>query len=199
MKRLKNKKGFTLVEVVVAMVITTIIIVAVANLFSPAMQIISSVRNDVNYDTACNAVNTYVRNSIDSSAQVKIVALSDASSAVSAMQADANYPASDYKLKALAVIGGKLYDFGTNVSSITASSTYSAFQDAFYGVNSLTAGIEVEASGKWVKLQTQAFDVEGNIINQPRTVTFKVFGGNVFADAVYSNDYAIIYYQYNII
>lgn len=217
MKRLKNQKGFTLVEVVIAMAITSIVILAVANLFSSATGLITTLRADTNLDIACDATNTYVRNRLD--------ALNDATVCVSdhvdiSDTAD-DYSQDGYDVFAIAVIDGKLYDFGllpeVNTGSVLLSRmsaaqlpAYAVFNEAFYSGTRLnirftSANEEVTLEDgtmsnavKWLRLESRFMAADSNPANQPKAITFRLFNGAIALSETsvdISDNFIVIYRQ----
>lgn len=217
MKRLKNQKGFTLVEVVISMAITTIVVLAVANLFSSASGLITTLRADSNLDIACDATNTYVRNRLD--------ALNDAT-VCSNTHPDIDDTADDYnqpgyEVFALAVIDGKLYDFGklpdsntgnTLISRMSAAQlpSYAVYDEAFYSGTKLnvrftSANEDVtlddgttSSAVKWLRVESGFIASDANPANQPKAITFRLFNGAIAlseSNVDISDNFVVIYRQ----
>lgn len=209
MRKLFRKKGYTLVEVLVTVAITSIIIAAVAGLFQPMTQLMNSLKNDANLDTACDTANEFIRGCIERSDGGQAIAFSSPSDS-----AIVNYAASlraDMKTgdKMYAVVVAKNADgnyriyqmemTGNNISGYNSDAN-AVFNEAFYAGTSLLPSLDgggtIDADGnvsdQWVRLTTQCF--EGTEVrNQARTLTFKIFNGELSVPVLTDRDFAIIY------
>lgn len=222
MKRLKKPKGFTLVEVIVAMAVTTIIIIAAANLFSSASRVITTLKSDANFDIACDATNVYVRNRLDALEKVSVCDINDSTAIAAAITAcddqadESGVTPANLDVRALAIKDGKLYDLGVvssagEVSSRAGSNDYAVFDTNYYAgaklsikLSSTVAGDEGEGeeggggdSVKWVQLSTQFLETDGDPANQPKTITFKFLNGSATLPATAKTDNYVIIYSVN--
>lgn len=204
MKKLTNKKGFTLVEMIVSMAVTALIIAAVTMMVGPMSAAISSMKSNANYDTACDAANSYFRYELQTAKKAEIIEF------VNGDDADVvNYISgiSDTTtVKALAVYDGQLYDLGQikrvdgNLLS-KLSFNYRVFNTEFYNGYLFNAAFQsqTETGGtncKWIKIVSQFVDSSGDIANQSREMTFKVFGGSMVvtgSDVAAGKNFVVFY------
>lgn len=158
LKRILNKKGITLVELLVALVISTMLIAITATMMGPVSALLNTVKGASDMDSMCDTANDYIRASLQSASDISIYySGSDISAAIDAKLGEYQSFAKDTTdknskktVKAIAVLPNssgdyRIYDFGT-ISSMPAetfnnlienenardSGDYFAFDEAFY-------------------------------------------------------------------
>lgn len=133
-KLLLNKKGLTLVEILVVLVVSSILIGIAMGMLMPVRRLMNTLKGNAHMDAACNTVNEYIRGSLQSAVAVNILTYPDAKSnwadnyhynlaaqeSIKKAWADFSkeYKASDgYRLKAIGIMQNynedyRLFDFG---------------------------------------------------------------------------------------
>lgn len=145
-KRLLGKKGLTLVEVLVVLLVSSILLGCAIGMLSPVKRLLNSTRSNAHMDIMCDTVNEYLRGSIEKAEAVSIIMYPDSISTdyygdtddkayIDAADAkikaawknySEKYKASDgYQLRALGIMQNynndfRLFDFG-DVTTITYS------------------------------------------------------------------------------
>lgn len=130
LKRLLGKKGLTLVEILVVLVVSSILLGIAMGMLMPVTRLMNSLKGNAHMDATCNTVNEYIRGSLQGATSISIYTYPDDGTDIDgaamntqweAYQAKAQ--AEGYKVKALAVLRNynddyRLYDFGdvTNLS-----------------------------------------------------------------------------------
>ncbi len=136
-KRLLNKKGLTLVEILVVLVVSSILIGIAMGMLMPVKNLMNSLKGNAHLDAVCDTANEYIRGRLQNAVSVKMMkgeTDDDINSIGIEAQAYLDAAGSTTKLKALAVLGTpdpndstvtlyQLYDFGTIVNGGTASPT----------------------------------------------------------------------------
>ena len=136
LKRLLNKKGLTLVEILVVLIITSILLACAMGMLAPVNNLLNSTKGNAHMDTMCDTVNEYIRGSLEKAEAVSVIIYPDASASWSdaddsAYMIDAEnkikqawvdfsnqYKANEgYQLRALGVMQNynqdyRLFDFG---------------------------------------------------------------------------------------
>ncbi|MBD5104556.1 MAG: prepilin-type N-terminal cleavage/methylation domain-containing protein [Ruminococcaceae bacterium] len=136
LKRLLNKKGLTLVEILVVLIITSILLACAMGMLTPVNNLMNSIKGNAHMDTMCDTVNEYIRGSMEKAEAVSIIIFPDTNADWSdsddtAYMLDAQnkimnawvdlsdkYKASEgYQLRALGVMQNynkdfRLFDFG---------------------------------------------------------------------------------------
>lgn len=201
LKKILNKKGVTLVELIVVIAITAILSLAVAGLFGPSMQLVNSLKSNANMDVVGDTANRYIRNSTFAADNVTVVSFDPVASLsdLDSKQAELAANAKDgYSVRALACINGRLYDFGkltSNVSSyIGTPGPYRMFNEAFYAKNQYR--LKVETDGKWISLSSQCTEADGTPLTQERTTSYNLVskGGGVAASIDEAHSSLLILY-----
>lgn len=126
-KRLLNKKGLTLVEILVVLVVSSILIGIAMGMLTPVTRLMQSLKGNAHMDAACNTVNEYIRGSLQNATSVCIIPYSNVDTVKSQWgEYTKKYnKASGYKVMALGVMENyngdfRLYDFG-DVTTINYS------------------------------------------------------------------------------
>lgn len=177
MTRLKQKKGFTLTEVVVALGIFGVLIAAMGTLFSPIVTIAQASRYDTYTDSVQAQVGDYLRKTLDTAAgsgttypALCIGAIDETfyNEYIAETATLANY--SPY---ALVIKDGRLYDPGA-VGAVAfadiAGENYAAFLEAFYNNADLSFTFE-EAGPRTLRIIMTA-SRDGERITRDRTSSF---------------------------
>lgn len=143
-KRLFNKQGFTLVEVLVVLIITSVLLLCATGMLTPVNRLLNTTKADAHLDAASNTINEYIRGTIQKAKYISIAPVGSAS-----LTACQTYIGSDTTLKinALAVLKSndptndpnenyRLYSF-ENVSDVSVFSSPSdenngVFNPAYY-------------------------------------------------------------------
>lgn len=200
-KNIKTKKGFTLVEVLIAVAITMMLLAAVMSLFSPISKMLNSVKSNSIADTICTNSANYVAKKVTIATTIKIAgydSLAEMKAASSAMVNSITLGSGE-KLYAMVITDADadgpnaLYDLGevdgsTIVSMLTdkASLTpYRVFEDIYYGNMDIKFGFELETT-KWVNIKTTAYSQDGDKITDTRENMFRLM--NKAASATAMND-----------
>lgn len=131
-KNLLNKKGLTLVEIIVVLLVSSILIGIAMGMLTPVKRLLNTLKGNAHMDAACDTVNEYIRGSLQSATSVCIIPYSslnnEAVEAVKKQWGDYTKKYTKdkgYIVKALGVMENyngdfRLYDFG-DVSAINYS------------------------------------------------------------------------------
>lgn len=208
-KRIFNKKGLTLVEILVVLLVSSIILAIAMNMMGPVNNLMNSVRSNAQMDMMCDSANEYIRGKIQAAESLKIYRLTEQNMLPGSGGA---VPAvSDvYVIAVLNVKSSastpeyRIFDFGRVASGDeimtlinesvlnigNAVDKYAVFNEAFYQDSSYAVEILNGESGKkWLEIHSQCQridDGEVEIINQIRALKFKLL--NSFASVDYVSD-----------
>lgn len=190
-----NKKGFTLVEVLVAVAITVVLMAIAVAMLTPATRLLNAVKSNAGLDIVCDTAAEYVRGSIQSADAVGFTNFSTGSEdAVKNLLADIRGGAA-VNVHVLSVMklpdgsGYRLYDYGTltpTVADISGliSNEHRVFNEDFYAGTDLSFKISSDSNTadgaitvNWLKLDTQSMNGT-EPANQPRTLSFKMLNGS---------------------
>lgn len=136
-KRILNKKGVTLVELIVVLFVSSILLGIAIGMLKPVTNLLNSIKGNAHMDTLSDTVNEYIRGSLDKAVDAKILVYPDALSEddsdyyknakLAIMQAWVDFTGkytevNGYQVRALGVMQNynndfRLYDFG-NVTEI---------------------------------------------------------------------------------
>lgn len=198
-RKIKAKKGFTLVEVIIAVAITAILLAGVMSLFSPISKMLNSVKSDAVADTICTNSANYVAKKVSNATTIKISgydSLADMKSAAAAVVNSITLGTNE-KLYALVITdadnGGvnALYDLGevnsTSIPSLltdkTSLNTYRVFEDVYYNNLDVKFGFELE-SAKWINIKTTAYSSDSDQITGTRENMFRLMNKAASATAM---------------
>lgn len=182
LKRLLNKKGLSLVEVLVVLFVSSILIGCAMGMLTPVNNLMNSLKGNAHLDTMCDTANEYIRGKLQNAASITIKTYTIGGSTTAIEnQVDAykNKTAVDYefKVKALAVLKNpngdfRLYDFdevtkatigglvsGTVSSSTNSDNNYGVFNEPFYENTSYIMTFTNKAAAN-------VTDADGNVIGQ---------------------------------
>ncbi len=213
--QLKSKKGTTLVEVLVAMFITSILVGIAFGMMTTETRLMNTVKSNAHLDAVCDTVNEYVRNCVSTAKRGAVYKFESANigNITTAAQnyVDTQTTQSD-KLYALMVRYpnptqphntdnpqmARIYDFGpldsSNLSSFTtnlsavmgADDANGLFYDAYYGNSSFE--MTVVSSGTSIKIYSQFRNpYTGELANQPRTISFSMMNGGSLTGGAFSD------------
>ncbi|MDE6725259.1 MAG: prepilin-type N-terminal cleavage/methylation domain-containing protein, partial [Ruminiclostridium sp.] len=118
-KRILNKKGVTLVELIVVLLVSSILLGIAIGMLKPVTRLLNSVKGNAHMDTTSNAVNEYIRDSLQTATSVCIIPYSKLDSVRNqwAEYTKSYNHSNGYKVMALGVMENyngdfRLYDFG---------------------------------------------------------------------------------------
>ncbi len=213
--QLKSKKGTTLVEVLVAMFITSVLVGIAFGMMNTETRLMNTIKSNAHLDAVCDTVNEYVRSCV-STAKRGAVYKYESANISNITTAAQNYVSTQTtqsdKLFALMIRYpdptqphttanpqmSKIYDFGpldsSNLSTFTsklsavmgANDTNSLFYDAYYGNSSFE--MTVVTSGTNIKLYSQFRNpYTGELANQPRTLSFSMMNGGSLTGGAFND------------
>ncbi len=208
-KRIFNKKGLTLVEILVVLLVSSIILAIAMNMMGPVNNLMNSVRSNAQMDMMCDSANEYIRGKIQAAKSLKIYRLTEQNMlpgsggavpavsdvyviAVLNVKSSASTP--EYRLfdfgrvasgdEIMALINESVLNIGNAVDK------YAVFNEAFYQDSSYALEILNGDSGKkWLEIHSQCQQIENGrveIVNQIRALKFKLL--NSFASVDYVSD-----------
>lgn len=118
-KRLLNKKGVTLVELIVVLFVSSILLGIAMGMLRPVTNLMESIKGNAGMDTMSDIANEYIRNCMEKSVAVSAVSYTDldAIKATWKTYTDTFTKAKGYSVRAIGVLGNyngdfRLYDFG---------------------------------------------------------------------------------------
>lgn len=76
-KRILNKKGLTLVEILVVLIVTSILLACAMGMLAPVNNLLNSIKSNAHMDTMCDTVNEYIRGSLEKAEAVSIIIYPD--------------------------------------------------------------------------------------------------------------------------
>lgn len=192
--RLLKKKAFTLVELIIAMAIMMILIVAAMSMFNPVSSIIKSIDEDVVTNNIADSMTTYIHSKVNTCSTYNIDIYDNTS-----LTADASADESAAK-RCKAILSSiknptaessycmvlrrkddtfQLYDFGkiTSVAQFTARvndiEKYALFNNEYY--NDVDFRFTFETKSGWCKIGITSLEREtGNVVVETRTDMFKL-------------------------
>ncbi len=109
LRRLLNKKGITLVEIIVVLFVSSVLIGIAAGMLGPVTALMSSIKGNAHMDTMCDVANAYIRSAVQTASSV------DFYDPVAVTETDIqNYVTSagtTYKVYAIAVLKETVQDY----------------------------------------------------------------------------------------
>lgn len=215
-KRIFNKKGLTLVEILVVLLVSSIILAIAMNMMGPVNNLMNSVRSNAQMDMMCDSANEYIRGKIQAAESLKIYRLTEQNMLPGGGGAFADV-SNEYVLAVLNIAPSgdipeyRLFDFGKVDSPYTlttriASSVhnmhdkgaddYAVFNEAFYQDSSYAVEILNGESGKkWLEIHSQCQrinDDEVEIVNQIRALKFKLLNSFASVSVIREGDEPLI-------
>lgn len=76
-KRILNKKGVTLVELLVVLIVSSILLGIALGMLTPVSRLLKSIKGNAHMDTLCDSVNEYIRSSLVKAEAVSILVYPD--------------------------------------------------------------------------------------------------------------------------
>ncbi len=203
-RRLLSKKGLSLIEVIIALFISSILILCATGMLAPVNSLLNTTKTDAHLDAANNTLNEYIRRSVQASQYLAIVPIDNTDKLADKIIEYQGYVNTELQLKALAIIKKtdtengvnidrfRLYEFdsvnGTSDFTNPSDEINGVFNPDFYEKASYLASFENaspedlgEGGSKttdWLKINS-VFVRNGDYVSQLRKLSFKVLGGNV--------------------
>ncbi len=133
LKRLFNKKGITLVELLVVLVVSSILLTIAFNMLQVTNRLMTSIKSNANLDTTCDAANEYIRSSLQNAISICVYSYPEADVNPEAEAMRTQYEKycktyiegqpGIYSIRAIGVLKNynkdyRLYDFG-DISDLT--------------------------------------------------------------------------------
>ncbi len=200
MRKIFNKKGFTLIEVIVAFGIVTVMIAAIYMLFGSSFRLIEVNRKDALADTVLEKISDYIKNTTGKNSSDMLIYEGDS-------VVFSNVAKAGYVPYAIGIIDGRLYDFGemtADLSLASASSDKRCFNEAFYNGIKVAIGVKRFAgNGKWVEITLTALR-DDEKVTRNRVINYtllsersKIFmtPDNIDIDIENPKDIFIVYYK----
>lgn len=150
-KRLFGKKGLTLVEVLVVLVVSSILLGIAMGMLRPVSSLLNTLKGNAHLDAVCDTANEYMRGRLQTALSVTMVKADNAESVGAAAENCLATAGSNIKLRAIGILPNeaglyRIYDFGVigdsgiSVSQLksyiqnppTAYEDYAAFRNEFY-------------------------------------------------------------------
>lgn len=188
-----NKKGFTLLEVVIATAITAIVFGMVMFLFTAVRDMVNSTIEDATADSVCDSINVYVRSNLQNAVKISVVKY-DSATAQTTLD---GFKEADRLTKALVVTENsnglkRLYDLGDVTAATDSISVFNSNkedfrvfnEDFYYGRNFKFEFMRSAGTTNWLSVQTQGFDDENQQVNMAHKLAFKLL-------AIAINNYSI--------
>lgn len=131
LKRLFGKKGLTLVEILVVLIVASVLLLCATGMLAPVNNLLNSVKSNAHMDTACNTVNEYIRGMLEKSEAISVIPYSKFDGDPESVRnewkdyTDKYKTANGYQVRAIGILENyngdfRLYDF-ENVSNIDYS------------------------------------------------------------------------------
>ena len=198
MRKLLKKKAFTLVEVIIAMAIMTILIVAAMSMFNPVNGIVKSLDEDTVTNAVTDTITNYVTDKLKNASTYSIKGYktedltknSDVDSSVakiaSVMFADKELDetvycmilrttAEGYQLYDLGKLNG-VVDYKTKATSLVNNNAYAVFNNEYYNDSRYKFTFKTTSGdkGTWCRMGVNTYDSDGNIKVSERVQMFKL-------------------------
>lgn len=180
--RIKNKSGFTLVEVVISLAITAVLIAAMTMLFTPFRQMIYEQNRDSFTDMVVQNLCEYVQKKTHTASKIRIT-----NDFNDYLQLDSS---GTVGVKCLVITSDghadgqrRLYDF--TASKITAvpaiSNTYNVFNEEYYCNNDYEFLFLSSGNGnfKWLEITLNAYKTNGSLATAVKTHKYKFLIENI--------------------
>ena len=223
MKKLLKRKGFTLVELIIAMCVSTLLIAAAMAMFGPVQSIINSLHSDVNTNNVTDTISGYIYTRMSKcstynvglydATKISVDASDEAGVAkrVSAMIADIENPAIEQTYCIMIRQNTddicELYDLGkiNSVSDyLTKAADYEKYElldgEYYNGLNfkfsfSTTPQDAESTDKKWCRIGVIPFDENGEAVVSERAQMFKLLNMSL-TNVTPSSDPDLVDYTY---
>lgn len=77
LKRILNKKGLTLVEILVVLIVSSILLGCAMGMLAPVKNLLNSTKSNANMDVMCDTANEYIRGSLQNAKDISIFVYHD--------------------------------------------------------------------------------------------------------------------------
>ena len=153
-KRILSKKGLTLVEILVVLIVASVLLLCATGMLALVNNLLNSVKGNAHMDSMCNTANEYIRGMVEKASKISIMPYPHATETAYALPSDPKIDAlnnqyNDYRnalkageeIKAFAVMNNypgdfRLYDFGT-ICKVNADGTKTNIVDLNWGLPSV--------------------------------------------------------------
>ncbi len=151
-KRILNKKGLTLVEILVVLIVASVLLLCATGMLAPVNNLLNSVKGNAHMDAMCNTANEYIRGMVEKASKISIMPFPHATETAYALPSDPKIDAlnnqfNDYRnalnageeIRAFAVMNNypgdfRLYDFGTICKVNESDGTKTNISDLNWGL-----------------------------------------------------------------
>lgn len=198
MKKLLKKKAFTLIEVIIAMSIMVILIVAAMSMFTPVNGIVKSLDEDTVTNAVTDTITNYVTDKMKNATTYNIKGYktedltknSDVSTSVAKMASVVFADKEDGETVYCMVLrstaeGYQLYDFGklnsvndykNKATAMVGSNAYAVFNNEYYNNSRYKFTFKTTSNdkGTWCRMGVNTYDTDGNIKVSERVQMFKL-------------------------
>lgn len=197
MRKLLKKKAFTLIEVIIAMSIMVILIVAAMSMFNPVSSIVKSLDEDTVTNAVTDTITNYVTDKLKNATTYNIKGYktedltknSDVDSSVTkiatAMFADKGEETLYCMVLRSTAEGYQLYDLGKLSSvadykdkavAMVNSNAYAVFNSEYYNDSRYKFTFKTTSNdkGTWCRMGVNTYDTDGNIKVSERVQMFKL-------------------------
>ncbi|MGN0598029.1 MAG: PilW family protein [Ruminiclostridium sp.] len=189
MKKLFRKKGFTLVEVLVATVITMVLLGSVMAVFASTRNVLSGMKKDPFADRIENSVCEYIRRSTEKANGYRISGTNQTDLAAKTATLFGQLTCGTGEKNHCLIISNaegnyRLYDLGVVTSTgdiaskITNLSDYNVFNAPYYDGMSCKVTFDHSINGdsciSYMSIAAQIYDADGNVADKPAENYFKV-------------------------
>lgn len=198
--RLLNNKGLTLIELIVALFLTSVILAIAVGMLAPVKNLMNSLKSNAHMDTICATANEYIRGTLQTAEKVSLYRLGSNNAIVDtpAVSSDTNVIAVlDINAKTNDPPVYRIFDFGKVISASDLTSLvdkagdksvqeeYYVFFDAFYENTSLAVEL-YNNEGKILQLTSQCYKQTGSTeaVNQKHILNFKLLNGSASGEGV---------------
>lgn len=198
MRKLLKKKAFTLIEVIIAMAIMTVLIVAAMSMFNPVNGIIKSLDEDTVTNAVTDTITNYVSDKMKTASTYSIKGYttenltknSDNDDSVAKMvnvminDMEANETMYCMILRSTSE-GYQLYDLGkinstadyiTKSKKVVNNNRYAVFNSEYYNDSRYKFSFQTTSGdkGAWCRMGVNTYDADGNIKVSERVQMFKL-------------------------
>lgn len=118
-KLLLSKKGFTLVEILVVLIVASILLICATGMLTPVNNLLNSVKGNAHMDATCDTINEYMRGTLEKAEKICIIPYSQIDTLKSQWKTytDSYNATNGYEVRAMGVMENyngdfRLYDFG---------------------------------------------------------------------------------------